>query len=269
MCLAIIAHAYQKDWPLILVANRDELHARPANTAEPWPWPSAILAGRDLEAGGTWLGVSRHGRIGLLTNHRDPERHDPDAPSRGHLTEDYLNSNGIVQDYAQTVQKLAKRYNGFNLLIGDGRSLAYISNRAKASPQLLAPGIIGVSNAELQTPWPKLVNTRNAVAAHLASQASPDPQHLISIMQKRQIPPDEELPATGVGLERERLLASPFILNERYGTRCTTVVMQRNDGMMFFYEQSYSPNGQLTRNANWRINTYKGSVEPLTEIKVY
>ena len=266
MCLAVIAYQSAEKWPLVLVTNRDEVHTRNAIPVGPWVDHPSIVAGRDVTGGGTWLGLSTEGRIALLTNVREPGRHIPDAPTRGQLTERFLLAEDSPADHARSLQDDMNRYNGFNLLIGDMNELWYVSNRSNRSPHKLHPGVFGLSNAELQTPWPKLVKTRDAVASHLESLSTTnqdlDYQVLFDIMSDRQTPPDDQLPSTGVGIERERMLGSPFIKSETYGTRCTTIVMVSQDETAWIFERTFNPDGQITGSAKWGVDTKRKKSYP-------
>lgn len=253
MCLAIVALAAHPDYPLVIAANRDEFHARPASPAGPWPDAGHIFAGRDLQGGGTWLGVTRAGRLALLTNVREPGRHLADAPSRGALVEGFLRGQEGAASYAAAVAERGGAYNGFNLLVGDAAGLWYVGNRAAGGAAPLAPGIVGLSNAGLDTPWPKLTRSRGAVAAHLASAAAPQVEALWAILADRSRPADAELPDTGVGLAAERLLSSAFIADPRYGTRCSTLLTLRRDGQLSLRERSFSPAAEVTGEVHWQI----------------
>jgi uncharacterized protein with NRDE domain len=258
MCLAIIASNVLQDWPLIVLANRDELHNRPTLAANPWSDADAILGGRDLSAGGTWLGVTTHGRLALLTNYREPGQHDPEAPSRGQLTDDFLRGDDSPEAYAHTVQERSHRYNGFNLLLADASDLWFCSNRGHLKIEQLTTGVMGISNASLNTPWPKLTRTQDAVSKYLAQWAvsgAPNTTQLFDVMQDTRSASIEELPDTGVGPDREKLLGSPFIKNERYGTRCTTLIMKRSDGMIRFHEKRFNAQGLHSGESLWTVHT--------------
>ncbi|MGY6161473.1 NRDE family protein [Paraburkholderia strydomiana] len=244
------------DGPIFtLAANRDEFFRR---TAEPIAWWSdapGVLAGRDLLGGGTWLGMSRDGRFAALTNYRAPHEMRADAPTRGTLVSDWLASgsaggngsqngtenggengsrnggeNGGPHEtplaYLQRVAKTGDMYNGFNLLVGDWtrRELAWYCNRSNAAPALLTPGTHGISNAVLDTPWPKLVRKRAELSALLTRNSMPPLERLIDLMRDPRVAPDDELPATGIPLERERALSAAFIETPEYGTRGTTAL---------------------------------------------
>lgn len=260
MCLAILASKVLPDWPLIVIANRDELHSRPTLPASPWSDAEDILGGRDLSAGGTWLGITAQGRLSLLTNFREPGEHSPQAPSRGRLTDGFLRSKQSPQAYAQDLLRCGKDYNGFNLMMADSSGLWFCSNRGEATVQQLGAGIVGISNASLNTPWPKLTRTKVSITEHLllVGQAqAPHAERLFEVMQDTRSASLNELPDTGIGPEREKLLGSPFIKNERYGTRCTTLIMQRTDGMVLFHEKSYDSNGSESGESIWTIDTIK------------
>ena len=242
MCLALIAFAAHPRYRLIIAANRDEFHARPAAPAA-W-WAEGFLAGRDLKAGGTWLGIDRRGRVALLTNVRDPSGHDPGAPSRGAFVPRLLASNADPPESLPALVRDGARYNGYNLIAGDAGALVWGSNRAPA-PVGLGPGIYGVSNHLLDTPWPKVERTKNAFRQWCATGAD-DFGPLFALLHDTERAPDAMLPATGVTLERERMLSSPFIVSPDYGTRCSTVVTVQHDGAAHFVERSFDPEGRAT-----------------------
>src|SRR5690606_15814567 len=202
MCLAVLALNTHPDLPLLLVANRDEYHARPTAAAQPWKDMPDLYAGKDLTAGGTWLGVTRQGRYALLTNYRDPSSVIADAPSRGALVLDYLAGRKDPLGYAQTVLKQGERYNGFNLLVGDASGCALAANRSDEPARLLAPRLYGLSNRLLDTPWPKVVRLRQAVEQTLKQDSTPDVEKLLGLLADRTPAADEDLPKTGVSLER-------------------------------------------------------------------
>jgi len=243
MCLAIIALSALPDIPVLVAANRDEYHARPTAPAAPWPDRPDIIAGRDLVAGGTWLGMTRGGRYALLTNYRAPAAANPAAPSRGTLVEAFLRGVQPPADYARDVHARSGQYNGFNLIIGDRDHSFYVGNRAQ-NPVALVPGVYGLSNHLLDTPWPKLVRVRSAVRDWLrAAVAGRDYEPLFAALRDRTPAPDEALPDTGIALERERLLSSPFIVDPAYGTRSSTVLALHRDGRGELHEIRYAPDG--------------------------
>jgi len=276
MCLAVLSLQPDADWQWVIVANRDEAHERPSADMQPWEHDPSILAGRDLRAGGSWLGVRTDGRFALLTNYREPGRQRPDAPSRGHLVEQFLSSQARAQDYLQTLETPAERYNGFNLLLGHGGDWFHASNRADVWTRRITPGTYGLSNALFDTPWPKVRLTRQAVERQLRefrlvcdlsehpcaafhAQSHGDLADLLSdIFSDKNPAPDETLPETGVGLARERMLSSPFIVSPAYGTRCTTVVMQHRDGHLMAQETTYFPDATERSKSRWSTHCGKG-----------
>jgi uncharacterized protein with NRDE domain len=219
------------DGPLFtLAANRDEFFRR---TAEPMHWWSeapGLLAGRDLVGGGTWLGMTRDGRFAALTNYRAPHEMRPDAPTRGTLVSNWLMTEPAAElaplDYLRQVAQDGEIYNGFNLLVGDWsrRELGWYCNRSTAGPALLAAGTHGISNAVLDTPWPKLVRKRAELGARLAADPLVPLERLIDLMRDPRLARDDELPSTGIPLERERVLSAAFIESPEYGTRGTTAL---------------------------------------------
>lgn len=263
MCLAIIALNVLPDWPIIIVANRDELHSRPTLPASPWYDAPRILGGRDLSAGGTWLGMTDSGSIALLTNYREPGKQRIDAPSRGQLPEHYLRGNALAEDYIQELAFRGHSYNGFNLVLGDQTGFWYYSNRGDLYPQRINSGVVGVSNALINTPWPKLKRTQSAVAEHLSHSQQPDSKRLFEIFQDTTPAFPHELPDTGIGTEREKLLSSPFINDTRYGTRCTTLIMKHRDGDALYHEKRYAQLGQPDGESIWKIDTLQSKIVPI------
>jgi len=244
MCLVVVALAAHPRYSLVVAANRDEYHARAALPAQ-WgdlPPYSGLLAGRDLSAGGTWMGVRSDGRWALVTNVREGRGGDTTAPSRCDLVPDVLNSPPASALAA--LGRKAATYNGFNLLAGDAGSATWMSNRA-AGELSLAQGIHGLSNARLDTPWPKLTRTRDAVDAW-AARGGDDLAPLFAALADRTRARDADLPATGVTLEWERLLSAPFIVSGDYGTRCSTVLAIGRDGSARFVERSFDARGDAT-----------------------
>jgi uncharacterized protein with NRDE domain len=219
------------DGPLFtLAANRDEFFRR---TAEPMHWWSdapGLLAGRDLVGGGTWLGMTRDGRFAALTNYRAPHEMRPDAPTRGTLVSNWLMTEPAAElaplDYLRQVAQDGEIYNGFNLLVGDWsrRELGWYCNRSTAGPALLAAGTHGISNAVLDTPWPKLTRKRAELGALLGADPLVPLERLVDLMRDPRLARDGELPSTGIPLERERVLSAAFIESPEYGTRGTTAL---------------------------------------------
>lgn len=251
MCLAVVAWQSHPDYPLVLAANRDEFYRRSTRPASWWGHSVALLAGRDEEAGGTWLGVTRAGKVALLTNVRAPSERNPHAPSRGAIAVGALQSPHPAPEWLRALAPKFAAYNGFNLLVaepgangGGLRRLVYYTNRRRHGPRPLAPGIYGLSNAFLDTPWPKVVRAVSSFACTLARRV--DPEALLALMADRRPVPDAELPSTGVPLEWERALAPIQIRAHGYGTRSTTVITVRRDGVVNFLERSFDPDAPDT-----------------------
>jgi uncharacterized protein with NRDE domain len=237
MCLIFISFHQHPKFPLIVAANRDEFYARRTAAAEFWEDHPNILGGRDLEAGGTWMGVTKSGRISMLTNYRDLKTLKTSAPSRGHLVSGFLEANEKPEAYLQAVEKRGAEYNGFNLVVGDVNELWYYSNFAEGI-QSITPGLHGLSNHLLDTPWPKVKRGRGRLEPVLAAP-NIMPDDLMEILLDDVLAIDNELPDTGIGLERERALSSMFIKAGNYGSRCTTVVLVDNDNNLTFAERVY------------------------------
>lgn len=237
MCLIALAWQAHPDYPLIVAANRDEFHHRPAAAARFWPEAPAVLAGRDLAAGGTWLGITRRGRFAALTNVREPGAAQG-SRSRGLLVSAFLQGGDSPQTYAAAVAADGAAYSGFNLLVGDADSLWWVSNRAPA-PAPVVPGVHALSNHLFNTPWPKVQRARDGLAAALAV---PSAERLFALLADDRAAPDDELPDTGVGLAMERLLSPPFIRSGGYGTRCSSVLLAGRERILFA-EQTFTPDG--------------------------
>ena len=236
MCLIFISLKNHSDYKLIVAANRDEFYNRKTAPAAYWKDHPEILGGRDLEAGGTWLGITKTGRISMITNYRDPKNIDPKAPSRGQLVSDYLLSRLSPDLYLQSLELQAKKYNGFNLITGTTDDLWYFSNYRDGMLQF-KPGLYGLSNHLLETPWPKVENGKKRIKEILDNPFKTD--DLFEMLFDDQQAKDELLPDTGVGIEKERVLSSMFIKSPGYGTRCSTVILVDNNGQVFFSERVY------------------------------
>jgi len=249
MCLILVAWQCRHEFPLVVAANRDEFHRRPTQPAAFWDDQPELLAGRDLAGGGTWLGITRQGRFAALTNFRDPSRHDPHAPSRGRLVADFLCSEADIDGYLARLDP--GRYNGFNLLLCDGRRLVAFNNVTFERHEL-APGIYGLSNALLDTPWPKVGAGKTALEAALAHL--PAEHGLWVLLGDDRTYPDAELPATGIPLEWERLLSAAFVRAADYGTRSSTVLILSAGGVATFDEQSWLPNGVPGERRRYRFD---------------
>lgn len=237
MCLITFALDSHPRFRLVLAANRDEYYARPTAGAAFWEDMPQILAGRDLQSGGTWLGVTGAGRLAAVTNYREPFRDEGERLSRGRLAADYL-AGGMPPDaYLEAVRQQGRSYRGFNLLVGDRAGLWYYSNRGGA-PWRIASGLHGLSNHLLDTPWPKVVTARERLE-RLLDEDVPDPEELFALLRDADPFPDRMLPDTGIGLQRERLYSSLFIAGKEYGTRSSSLVLIGRDGRVDFHERSY------------------------------
>jgi uncharacterized protein with NRDE domain len=242
MCLVLIGLDVHPKYSLIVAANRDEFYDRPTAPAAFWADAPSVLAGRDLKAGGTWLGVDPWGRFAAVTNYRQGERETPAPRSRGRLVSDFLTSDIGAPEHMDRVQSDAGLYNGFNLIVGDAGQLFYYSNR-EGPVRMLAPGVYGLSNHLLDTPWPKVAGTKTAFAALVRAGASDPTAGLFALLSNRDRATDDQLPSTGVGSEWERLLSSAFIASDDYGTRSSSVVLVGRDGGIVFIERSFGPGG--------------------------
>jgi len=242
MCLIIFAWKVIPGMPLIAAANRDEFYQRPASAAGWWEDHPDIYAGRDLQAGGTWLGVTRAGRFAALTNVRAPSEKRPDAPTRGKLVSDYLSGSLTPEQYIEQIRPGAAAYNGFNLLIGDRDTLLWYSNKGDEDPRNGKPlgyGVYGLSNALLDTPWPKVTRAK-AQFASLLCQGAPE-ETFFELLSDSTRANDCRLPSTGISLEWERVLSSIFICSPDYGTRASTVVRVPIVGEPLLSEQVCDP----------------------------
>lgn len=249
MCLILVAWRAHPDYPLVVAANRDEFFTRRTARAGFWDEAPHVLAGRDLEAGGAWLGISRAGRFAALTNYRDPASQRPGAPSRGHLVAGFLTGSAGIDAWLAGIDPAA--HNGFNLLLGDGERLVAFSNVSREKHEL-APGIYGLSNALLDTPWPKVGVGKTALETALA--ALPDETALWRLLADDTRHPDAALPATGVPLEWERLLSAAFVNSPGYGTRCSTILKVGVGGTVTLDEQTWLPGARPGERRRFRYS---------------
>ena len=251
MCLILFAHGAHADYPLVIAANRDEYYARPTAKAAFWQDHPHILAGRDLECMGTWLGVTRRGRFAALTNFRDPGERKTDAPSRGQLVSGFLVAEREPREYLEEVATLAPRYNGFSLLAGDIDGVFYFSSRT-GSVQPVPPGIHGLSNHLLDTPWPKVAQGKQRLQAALTLE--PSAEALLQLLHDREPAAQSELPDTGIGVEMERVLSSALIVSPQYGTRASTAVLFGRDGDVDFSERTILRGGGIGATVSLRFS---------------
>jgi uncharacterized protein with NRDE domain len=239
MCLLLMALNAHATYPLILLANRDEYYERPSASAHFWAEAPSVLAGKDLRAGGTWLGITRKGRIGAVTNYRDPASTKQGAPSRGRLLSDFLLGQLGPEEYIDKLDREAGKYNGFNLIGGEKGQYYWYSNRGDGV-RFLSAGIYGLSNHLLDTPWPKVAKSKDALVHLLSEREAPCLEELFLILTDHTIAGDDDLPDTGVGLEWERILSPVFIKSPTYGTRSSTVVLIDADNRVTFVEKTFN-----------------------------
>ncbi|MBM4225177.1 MAG: NRDE family protein [Gammaproteobacteria bacterium] len=257
MCLAAIAWNVHPRYRVIVIANRDEFHARESAALGPWAERSEILAGRDLQAGGTWFGIDRNRRMGLVTNYRELARPRRDAPTRGRLVSDFLGTQQEPAGYLEQLADDSPGYAGFNLLLADAQHLWYATNRAEPFARRLEPGVHVLSNHVLDTPWPKVRRLRAALESWLAAAPSPtktpDPTPLWAALADRECARPSDLPQTGLSAEWELRLSAAFVQHGDYGTRCSTLLLLGHDGAVDIEERSFDMAGQPTAAANWRL----------------
>ena len=252
MCLITFAWKAHPDYALIVAANRDEWHDRAAAPAAWWNDHPQILAGRDLKAGGTWMGVTRSGRFAAVTNFRDPGDKKSTARSRGELVTAFLLGDETPAAFLTATKKVAFDYNGFSLVVGDGNSLAYFGS-AGGEIKLLAPGVYALSNHTLNEPWPKVMMARSALGAALQENMSEDARRMAiyTILSDDTVAPDDALPNTGVGIEWERVLSPALIVSEKYGTRASTILSIANNDTVSFEEYTRAIDGSVSHVAKF------------------
>lgn len=261
MCLLIFAHQPGATCPLVVAANRDEFHARPTAPSRFWPERPALLAGRDLEAGGTWMGVTAQGRFAAITNFRDPDRTAPAPRSRGALPLDFLVGTAGCAEYLEAIAADGPQYAGFNLLVGDGEQLWYFSNvpeNGAALPRQLAPGIYGLSNARLDTPWPKVTIGKRALSSVLRA-GPPTHRALAEVVGDTGLAEPAALDAQGLRGEMDQLLSAQFIVTPAYGTRSRTTLWRDSEGHTHWREQSFNPQGELTGEQRFAFGARDGA----------
>lgn len=246
MCLIAFAWQAHSDYPLVVAANRDEWRDRPAQPAHWWPDHPDLLAGRDLQAGGTWMGVTRGGRFAAVTNFRDPSERRSTALSRGSLVTDFLLGDDSPESFLSSLSARAAQYNGFNLLASDGESLFCFGSREGGLREVM-PGVHALSNHQIDQPWPKVTRARAAMLASLDDGDEP----LFAMLSDKTPAPDHALPDTGVGLERERWLSSILITGEAYGTRASTVLRVGAREGATMEERTRVPSGEVGATARF------------------
>lgn len=238
MCLILLSYDQHPDYKLIFAANRDEFYDRPTRPLAFWEDRPEIIAGRDMKGNGTWFGVDRTGRFAAVTNYRDPAQNLPHAPTRGALVSDFITASETARTYMQKIASVGQHYNGFNLLIGDRSGVWYYSNRGN-DIQKLKPGLFGISNHLIETPWPKVKKGKAELQDLLSAQKDINYEDLLKILADQSVPPDKTLPDTGVGIEWERILSPLFITSKVYGTRSSSVLLVKRNGRVIFVERTF------------------------------
>jgi uncharacterized protein with NRDE domain len=252
MCLLVLAWRVHPRYRLVVAANRDEYHDRPTAPLGKWPEPHDLLAGRDLRAGGTWLGLDRQHRFGAVTNFRELQRPRRSAPSRGRLVPAWLGQDELPEAFLARLETDAPGYSGFNLLISDTDRLWYASNRLDRFARPLPPGVYGLSNEFLDTPWPKLRRVRERFEAWLTATSVDPVADLFSLLADRE--PAEETPHMGLPSEWERALSAPFVIHPTYGTRSTTVLLLEPTGTAVMAERRFEASGATSGETELHLN---------------
>ncbi len=245
MCLILFAYKAVPDNRLIIAANRDEFFSRPTSPMHFWKTNPRIIAGTDLKAGGTWLGINENKKFAAITNYRDPLSTKKNPPSRGQIIKNYLDSNKNAAEFLDELNKKASSFNGFNLLLSDSHHLFWFSNRNKKAKKL-KPGIYGLSNHLIDTPWPKVTIGKQALKELIYRKKKDlSPNDLFHILENKKIPKESELPDTGVGLKWEKILAPVFVNSPEYGTRSSSVIITSKDGHSLIGERGFDKNGDI------------------------
>jgi uncharacterized protein with NRDE domain len=252
MCLLLMAIRAHPRYKAIFAANRDEFYDRPTAQAAFWEQTPQVLAGRDLKAGGTWMGITKSGRFAAVTNYRDPLRYRPDARSRGHLVTEYLTGNEAPLTCIRRWAGRWHQYNGFNLILADREALFWCSNRAEEERKL-GPGIYGLSNHLLDTPWPKIQRGKAGLKDLIDGDTELDPECIFTLLSDRQEAEEASLPDTGVGLQLERVLSPIFITSPGYGTRSSTILLVDHDNRVTFLERTFPPDSPHPDTVKYRF----------------
>jgi len=254
MCLIVFAWKTHPDFRLVLAANRDEFHRRPSQAINWWPDEPNVLAGRDLQAGGTWLAASRDGRFATVTNYREQQKREKTQRSRGELVTNFVSGDTSAASYSGSIA--GENYAGFSLLVADNHDLYYLSNRGDEAT-LLAPGIYGLSNASLDTPWPKLQRSRDGLQS-LIDSGTANETELLRLMADRTMVPVADVDAGPLSFELTRALTAPFIVSPEYGTRCSTVFLHSNAGDVTLSERRFDPRGNVSGESRFVFSVTAG-----------
>ncbi len=263
MCLIVFAWKVHPRFPLVLATNRDEFHERRSAPLAYWEGMTDVLGGRDMEKGGSWLATNIDGRWAAVTNFRDGSPPAATSLSRGDLVRDYVTSGQTSKDYAAAVAKSIAKFPGCNLLIAGPDGLYYVSNRHESGQRSrtaeVAPGIHGVSNHLLDTPWPKVERCKQRLQTLLDSDGNTITRSLFELLADRNVAGDSDLPSTGISVERERVLSAPFIVADKYGTRASTVVLMDNEGTVQMHERGFGIGGAELGHRSFSFNTAGGT----------
>lgn len=256
MCLIVFSYKQHRNYDLIFAANRDENYNRPTRAAQFWGEHPTLLAGKDLKAGGTWMGITKQGRIAALTNYRDPKIKKENPPSRGQLVLDFLKANDTPTDYLRNIHPKANQYMGFNLLTGTMDKLGYYSNQ-QGNVHHLDSGLYGLSNHLLDTPWPKVERAKNNLQ-QLITDKQISEQALFDLLADNHQASDDELPDTGIPKNIEKKVSPIFIKSDDYGTRCSTIVLVDKNGNVTFNERRFKAGTMEVKDQN----RYQFSIVP-------
>lgn len=266
MCCLFLALGRHPHLRLVVAANRDEFYGRATEPAQFWGDADQILAGRDLEQGGTWLGVTRGGRFAAVTNFREPGRAKPDAPSRGHLVRDFLQGRDSPEQYLADLAQIGTNYNGFSIVVGSVGQLMYYSNRGQG-PLQLDSGLYGLSNHLLDTTWPKIRRGKDKLEQLLAMPAGPSPSDLLNLLQDRTVADDQELPQSGLALRQERVLSPIFVATESYGTRSSTVIRLSCNGSLDFTERTFPSHSEAATTVRYDVELASPAGEAVYQVR--
>ncbi len=259
MCILFIANKMRSDYPLIIAANRDEFYSRPTKPSQFWSDQPHVLAGQDLEAKGTWMGVTHQGTLAALTNVREPHNVKPNARTRGELVADWLKDArkreevNSIQRYIEKLRTTRDDYNGYNLLLGTINQLC-VYNNVNNTSHLIEKGVYGLSNADILTPWPKVTQGVEALNRYIDSASTLEHEDLFAILQNTHQAADDLLPDTGVGYKWEKALSSIFIHTPEYGTRSSTLLLVDKNHTITWKERTYSNQGIATGTRTYTLN---------------
>ncbi|GGW95604.1 NRDE family protein [Alteromonas halophila] len=251
MCILFVANQQRKDMPLIIAANRDEFYRRPTLPSHFWSDAPDLLAGKDLEAGGSWMGVTRQGRIAAITNVRAANAQRDNAKSRGELVTQSL-CDPSHQTLSARLRQSREKYQGYNLLFGDINALQ-VYNNIEDRLQEVSPGIHGLSNATLNAPWPKVTRGMQSLSEYCQHSECIVPQDLFALLRNDEQADDDRLPDTGISKEWEKRLSSIFIQSPDYGTRASTIILVNQDLQLYWHERQFSPEGAILSEVSERF----------------